>query len=257
MALDERTEAVRASQKLLVPGRAGCRLEYDVHEQVVRVDVLDKVKEAKRAVLDEYSPDALGLKPKEWNQSVIIVNNRNKFTVENSDKKLSNTVLPSNINPKDYRTLSGPTYTFDKTTKAKFFDRGEVTTGWNHSTVQDLKERTKQLGTFDQTCKTQTAKRTGQLSNYLTPIQQQEQIIDQVRKAKSELGKDDRVLEQKYGVEGAEHMRYILSLKSPNHIPRIRTTKADLLAVADLPGDDKDEGQEEDGHQLTADYSEY
>lgn len=58
-----------ASIKTQSPGAANGRIDYGLHEHVMRTVVLDRVKEARQATL-ESKPDVLGLRGQPWTSTV-------------------------------------------------------------------------------------------------------------------------------------------------------------------------------------------
>ncbi|PNH12031.1 putative proton ATPase 1B [Tetrabaena socialis] len=114
------------------PGKTG-RLNYGLHDVVVRVPVSDKVKEAKRATI-EGKPNILAAPS--WQQTVALAPGKHAPTF--SGAALSNTLTPAHLNSKDLRKLAGSTAVrADK--DASTLDRTRSPTqapgGWSTSTT--------------------------------------------------------------------------------------------------------------------------
>ena len=67
------TQGSMASIKTQSPGGANGRIDYGLHEHVMRTVVLDKVKEARQATI-ESKPDILGLRGQTWSSTVAYDN---------------------------------------------------------------------------------------------------------------------------------------------------------------------------------------
>lgn len=97
----------------------------------------------------------------QWINSSFIADS--KHTQAASDDHLANQLLASSFVPSDLRSTNlRPTCTYDKQ-RYHAFTRGEVTTGWNHSTEVTVKERKQWQHQLDSKAVSATVKRTGQL----------------------------------------------------------------------------------------------
>jgi hypothetical protein len=221
-----------------VVGRANGRIEYGLNEKVVRAEVLEKVVEAKRA-LEASKPDILGLKTF-WNQTVASNPGRwGKHCKAATDEKLSNTLLPSHLHNSDLRRGTGPTFVPGHGSGA--FDRGAAEWGtssssWDTSvTPADPNERQKTLESETMKSKACTSRTTFKLlanlksmsadASYVSPVQRQKLIVEQMREQKRNQGKDYLGLVQKWGKEGADHLLYIQELEA-----KLRQRRSPLIS---------------------------
>ncbi|GAX77041.1 hypothetical protein CEUSTIGMA_g4488.t1 [Chlamydomonas eustigma] len=208
-------------------GRANGRIDYALNETVVRVDVPERVIEAKKA-LEASKPDILGLKTF-WNQTVAPNPRRwGKHCIVATDEKLSNTLLPTHVHNCDLRKGTGPTFSPGRGSGA--FDRGATewstsSSSWNTSVITaDPTERLKTLESETLRSKARTSQAaTKLLANrqsvsagmaYVSPVQRQKLIVEHMREHKRNQGKDYLGLVRKWGKEGADHLMYIEELET-------------------------------------------
>ncbi|GIL48305.1 hypothetical protein Vafri_4581 [Volvox africanus] len=231
-----------------VPGKAG-RINYGLNETVVRVPVLDKVKEARKATI-ESKPDVLGLRGPVWNDSVAL--NPGKHHHNFSSNVLSNTLSPSLINNKDVRKLAGTTACKadkDASTLDRSRSPNNCSGSWNASiAVPDNLEKQRQLDAVTHTSLAAT-RRKSPPANYIDPISRQTAISETIRAMKANSGSDMQELYDRYGREGGEAMAAILRMQPQESKLRIRPTRADLDSVRALddflPGQEKVEEEGE------------
>ncbi|GFR46348.1 hypothetical protein Agub_g7920, partial [Astrephomene gubernaculifera] len=242
-----------------VPGRAG-KVNYGLHDAVVRLPVLDKVKEAKKATI-ESKPDILGVRGPVWNGSVEL--QPGKHHQNFSGTLLSNTLTPNLLNSKDVRKLTGTTACrADK--EAALLDRSkspsQLPGGWNTSTVTPgPREAQRMLAAGTAAAQTAT-RRCSPPPGYVDPYSRQVAFSTAVRAAKADSGADMQELTARYGPEGAQAMAAILAAQaaagccssSPcsrqgrsGSRPAPRATRADLEAVRALEEWEAGRGVEE------------
>ncbi|GLC47133.1 hypothetical protein PLESTB_000602300 [Pleodorina starrii] len=230
------------------PGRTG-KVNYGLNETAVRVPVLDKVKEARKATI-ESKPDVLGLRGPTWNDSVAL--NPGKHHHKFSGEVLSNTLLPSLISNKDARKLTGTTACKadrDAATLERSRSPNNCPTGWNTSTVTpDSLEKQRQLEATTRASLAAT-RRISPPPTYVDPVSRQTAISETIRAMKANTGSDMQELYDKYGREGGEAMAAILRMPPQETKTRIRATRADLDSVRALdefvPGQEKVEEEGE------------
>ncbi|WIA35424.1 hypothetical protein OEZ86_003867 [Tetradesmus obliquus] len=237
LAAVQRSQTLDAESKVVrckSPGRAHCQLSYPREEKVLEVEVLDKVKAARQEVLEHYKADFLGVRGPNWINSSFVPDS--KYTRAASDEHLANQVLPSSFVPADLRsTKLQASCTYDKE-RYHAFTRGEVTTGWNHSTQLTCQEQRQWQQRLDGKAATATMKRTGELKSYVTPTQRQAALSTSLRSAKEAAVQQQASLVQKYGPEGAAAMATILAMPVPDRPPvAIKASHEDLAAVQELP----------------------
>jgi len=216
-----------------VPGRANCRLTYGNKERVVDVEVLEKVKEARKVTLTEYPHDNIGPKHMLWNQSNLATT-RTKHTRAHSTLSLGNTLGAGHILAADTRTLSAPTFTYDRQ-RDHTFTRGDCTTGWAHTTVLTPPQKRAALARMDHRATRHTLRTTTRLSAYTTPVQHEENFVAGQRAVKAAAADHRRELEGRYGLETAEMMLAIEKLPRPARPAVIRATAQDVADVWSLP----------------------
>ena len=135
------TQGSMSSVKTMSPGAANGRIEFGLHENVMRTPVLDKVREAKQATLDSM-PDPLGARGTPWDISAAADIQRGKHSLTASDTRLSNTLLPSHISSTggDFRSgTGGPRFAPAGRAPPGRLDRGSAewstsSSSWNDST---------------------------------------------------------------------------------------------------------------------------
>mmetsp|Transcript_20193 Transcript_20193/g.44026 ORF Transcript_20193/g.44026 Transcript_20193/m.44026 type:complete len:395 (-) Transcript_20193:381-1565(-) len=237
------------------PGTAYGRINYVLHENVVRANVLDKVKEARQATV-ESKPDLLGVRGTPWNGSVQPITDNAKYSIKASDWKLTNTLTAEHLNPKDLRTVRGSLHVPNRPSTTL---RTEGSGNWNASTTLDPAELKRQAQAMTKLSLANTTQRSGTLSpaKYLTPVQQQTAITEAVRQAKANNGVNYDELVATYGREGADHMVQILTMRATQRQvpplpgsttqrpkPRSKTQPADIAAVQALKFADEDSEDE-------------
>lgn len=135
------TQGSMSSVKTMSPGAANGRIEFGLHESVMRTAVLDKVREAKQAILDSR-PDPLGTRGSPWNPTAAADAKWGKHSLSASDSRLSNTLLPSHISSTggDFRGgTCGPKFSPAGRAPPGRLDRGSAewstsSSSWNDST---------------------------------------------------------------------------------------------------------------------------
>ncbi|PNW71346.1 hypothetical protein CHLRE_16g650450v5 [Chlamydomonas reinhardtii] len=203
----------------------------------MRVPVLDKVKEARKATI-ESKPDILGVRGPVWNETVAL--NPGKHHGKFSHNLLSNTLTPELINSTDVRKLTGTTAARGDPAAATL-DRSLSPaaggpSGWNTSTtLPSSNDRQRQLEAGLNASLAATARRRASPTpHYVDPVARQTAYSETIRAIKANSGADMGELTARYGPDGAEAMAAILAMPAKESRPRIRTTRADLQAVAAL-----------------------
>eukprot|EP00879_Flechtneria_rotunda_P000723 GHRR01000843.1.p1 GENE.GHRR01000843.1~~GHRR01000843.1.p1 ORF type:complete len:236 (+),score=76.96 GHRR01000843.1:1770-2477(+) len=212
------------------PGKARCQLNYPRTEQVVDVNVLEKVKAARQEVLQQC--DVMGVSGPQWRNSSQVTDN--KYTTAASDEHLSNRLLARNFIASDVRKTK-TRETYDKQ-RCHAFTRGDVTTGWNHSTELIKQQQCKWQQQLDSEAKETTLKRTQRLGKTITLVERQNVLAQSLRATKEAAATQEAAFVKQYGPEGAAAMRLIMTMSVPDRKPiTIKAKKEDLLAVQNLP----------------------
>ncbi|KXZ41192.1 hypothetical protein GPECTOR_667g796 [Gonium pectorale] len=222
------------------------KLNYGLHDSVVRLPVLDKVKDARKATIDS-KPDILGLRGPTWNDSVAL--KPGKHHTAFSEAYLSNTLSPDLLNSKDVRKLAGSTAcradrdaaTLDRSRSPSHQPGGA---GWNISTVApNALEWQRNVDATTRSCQAATRRRSPP-AGYVPPVARTAAYSEAVRAAKASSGADMRELTARYGPEGAQALAASLALP-PGRPVRIRATREDVAAVRGLeafsPGQEEPE----------------
>ncbi|KAG2451939.1 hypothetical protein HYH02_003713 [Chlamydomonas schloesseri] len=176
---------------------------------------------------------------------------------------LSNTVTPDLLNSTDVRKLNGITAA-RADPNAAILDRSLSpaaggASGWNTSTtLPSSNDRQRQLDASRTACLAATAaRRASPTSHYVDPVARQTAYSETIRAIKANSGADMGELTARYGPDGAEAMAAILAMPpKESRGPRIRTTRADLEAVASLEAfsairdEAEAEGEEDQGEAV-------
>lgn len=254
-------------------GKTDRRITYGLRESVVRIDVLDQVKQARKAV-EEAALEARRGQQWECSVSYSLSKHQHRF----ADAKMSNTLTPQLLNSTDVRKLLGTTHTRSVAGSPDATRSSASSTtssgGWNTSIVTcGPREAQARLDATTTASLGKTRGKTLQLvatGRYMDPVSRVEAYNEAIRAHKSSPGGNWDELVVQYGPEGAEAMQHIIELQRDKEAaaaaaardgrplppkPRGRATRDDLAAVRALddfdplppvvdaaPEEDDDEG---------------
>lgn len=187
--------------------------------------VLEKVQQARLEVIERYSPDVLGLKGPQWDPSTLV--SKSKYTVKVSDDRLSNTLVPEEIQAAELR----------HTSREVAFTRGDVTVGWDHRTLVSTKDRVRQEDELTRTCREATKQQCKSIKGYISPQQRVEEHMRSMRESKQRERNHSHELEEMYGKEGAGAMLAIENMSPHTTRVQLRASAHELKEVMDLPWD--------------------